>query len=230
MDYVADYENGLVTVYMNKFSTLAVITSDTAIVAFETNGGSEIDPVEVNFGEKLAKPADPTKDGYIFAGWYTDEELTEAYDFDQEVTEDMYLYAKWTKKDDSKNPTKDPIKDPGKDNGKNNGKDGQKTQPAKNTDKKAQTVAAKTAASSCHSEQASCIWHIKPEAASCFSFLFFSFFPLILLPDIPCTIHPRLRYCEPCHAPATRSDCTNFSPAPYYVKQKESWHHFPSSG
>ena len=146
MDYVADYENGLVTVYMNKFSTLAVITSDTAIVAFETNGGSEIDPVEVNFGEKLAKPADPTKDGYIFAGWYTDEELTEAYDFDQEVTEDMYLYAKWTKKDDSKNPTKDPIKDPGKDNGKNNGKDGQKTQPAKNTDKKAQTVAAKTAA------------------------------------------------------------------------------------
>lgn len=56
MDYVADYENGLVTVYMNKFSTLAVITSDTAIVAFETNGGSEIDPVEVNFGEKLAKP------------------------------------------------------------------------------------------------------------------------------------------------------------------------------
>lgn len=146
MDYVADYENGLVTVYMNKFSTLAVITSDTAIVAFETNGGSEIDPVEVNFGEKLAKPADPTKDGYIFAGWYTDEELTEAYDFDQEVTEDMYLYAKWTKKDDSKNPTKDPIKDSGKDNGKNNGKDGQKTQPAKNTDKKAQTVAAKTAA------------------------------------------------------------------------------------
>lgn len=138
MDYVADYENGLVTVYMNKFSTLAVITSDTAIVAFETNGGSEIDPVEVNFGEKLAKPADPTKDGYIFAGWYTDEELTEAYDFDQEVTEDMYLYAKWTKKDDSKNPAKD--------NGKNNGKDGQKTQPAKNTDKKAQTVAAKTAA------------------------------------------------------------------------------------
>lgn len=138
MDYVADYENGLVTVYMNKFSTLAVIISDTAIVAFETNGGSEIDPVEVNFGEKLAKPADPTKDGYIFAGWYTDEELTEAYDFDQEVTEDMYLYAKWTKKDDSKNPAKD--------NGKNNGKDGQKTQPAKNTDKKAQTVAAKTAA------------------------------------------------------------------------------------
>lgn len=146
MDYMADYENGLVTVYMNKFSTLAVITSDTAIVAFETNGGSEIDPVEVNFGEKLTKPADPKKDGYTFAGWYTDEELTEAYDFDQEVTEDMYLYAKWTKKEDTTNPSKDPNKDngSGKDNGKNNGKN--PSQPSKNTDKKAQTVSAKTAA------------------------------------------------------------------------------------
>ncbi|GCA66797.1 hypothetical protein KGMB01110_12330 [Mediterraneibacter butyricigenes] len=144
LDYVADYENNLVTVYMNKFSTLAVITSDTARVVFVTadeEQGSVYDVAEVKFGEKVSKPEDPEKEGYTFAGWYTEEELTNAYDFDQEVTEDMYLYAKWTKNEEPKkeDPKKDNDKKPSKDTGKNTDK---KTQPAKKT----QTVAAKTAA------------------------------------------------------------------------------------
>ena len=48
-------------------------------------------------GNKLVKPADPTREGYTFAGWYTDEACTEAYDFSAAVTADMTLYAKWTK-------------------------------------------------------------------------------------------------------------------------------------
>ena len=38
----------------------------------------------------------PTATGYDFVGWYTDEALTEAFDFTQPVTEDTVLYAKWT--------------------------------------------------------------------------------------------------------------------------------------
>ena len=45
----------------------------------------------------VAKPADPTREGYTFAGWYTDEACTEAYDFSAAVTADMTLYAKWVK-------------------------------------------------------------------------------------------------------------------------------------
>lgn len=118
LDYYPDYENGLVTVYMNKFSTLAVIESDTARIDFETNGGSKINQSEVAFGDKLSKPADPTKEGYTFAGWYVDEDLTTAYDFSQEVTEDMVLYAKWTKNSDPQNPNNGGNNN---NNGNNNG-------------------------------------------------------------------------------------------------------------
>ena len=38
----------------------------------------------------------PTATGYDFVGWYSDEALTEAFDFTQPVTEDTVLYAKWT--------------------------------------------------------------------------------------------------------------------------------------
>lgn len=103
---------------MNKFSTLAVIESDTARIDFETNGGSKINQSEVAFGDKLSKPADPTKEGYTFAGWYVDEDLTTAYDFSQEVTEDMVLYAKWTKNSDPQNPNNGGNNN---NNGNNNG-------------------------------------------------------------------------------------------------------------
>ena len=37
----------------------------------------------------------PKATGYDFVGWYTDEALTEAFDFTQPVTENIVLYAKW---------------------------------------------------------------------------------------------------------------------------------------
>ena len=68
-------------------------------VKFDTLGGSEIDSVKVNSGGKLTKPADPTREGYTFEGWFTDKECTTAYDFDTKVTKSFTLYAKWTEKE-----------------------------------------------------------------------------------------------------------------------------------
>lgn len=65
-------------------------------ITFNTNGGNEIVSAEVENGQTVAKPDDPTKSGYTFAGWYSDEALTTAYDFNDEVTGDITLYAKWT--------------------------------------------------------------------------------------------------------------------------------------
>ena len=65
------------------------------IVDFDSNGGSYVEPEEVQEGDTVTRPTDPTKKCYDFAGWYQDSELTIAYDFDTPVTSDMTLYAKW---------------------------------------------------------------------------------------------------------------------------------------
>ena len=64
-------------------------------VTFETNGGSSIESQAVEEGNTVLKPADPTKEGYTFDGWYSDEALSTIYDFGTPVTEDITLYAKW---------------------------------------------------------------------------------------------------------------------------------------
>mgnify|MGYP004528521641 CR=1 FL=1 len=61
-------------------------------VTFNTDGGNEISSKEVNEGEKLEKPENPTKKGYKFLGWYLDNK---EYDFSSEVKDNMTLKAKW---------------------------------------------------------------------------------------------------------------------------------------
>ena len=69
----------------------------TYTVTFETNGGSAVDPVTVDAGSTVTKPADPTKSGYTFGGWYKDSTLQTPWDFANDtVTADTTLYAKWT--------------------------------------------------------------------------------------------------------------------------------------
>jgi len=66
-------------------------------VTFKTNGGKEeIKAQTVESGKKATKPADPTKDGNTFAGWFSDKALTKAYDFSTPVTDNITVYAKWT--------------------------------------------------------------------------------------------------------------------------------------
>ncbi len=74
-------------------------SSDDAVftVTFNSNGGSAVDTQSVANGEKVTEPTDPTKVGYDFAGWYADAQLTELWDFTNDVvTGNMTLYAKWT--------------------------------------------------------------------------------------------------------------------------------------
>ncbi len=70
----------------------------TYVVTFDA--GDQISEVMVDYDHKITKPDDPTKDGYKFGGWYTDQACTTAWDFDEDtVTKDLTLYAKWTKVD-----------------------------------------------------------------------------------------------------------------------------------
>lgn len=54
----------------------------------------------VDSGDKVSKPRDPEREGYIFLGWYTDEDSTKSkyeYDFSDKVYDDLDLYAHWEK-------------------------------------------------------------------------------------------------------------------------------------
>ena len=64
-------------------------------VTFNTDGGSPIDPVTVTKGQKVKKPADPTKDGFIFGGWWKDANYNAQYVFTSTVKKDLTLYARW---------------------------------------------------------------------------------------------------------------------------------------
>ena len=68
-------------------------------VTFISNGGSNVEPATVKNGEAISAPADPTREGWDFAGWYTkdanDKWADEAFNFNTPIKNDMTLYARW---------------------------------------------------------------------------------------------------------------------------------------
>lgn len=86
------------------------VTKDMAFVAvfqkgtvnytvnFNTNGGSTVKAATVKANTKVAKPANPTKAGYNFTGWYLDSAGTEPWDFNTNIVRrNTTLYAGWSK-------------------------------------------------------------------------------------------------------------------------------------
>ena len=66
-------------------------------VTFEPQNDTPATSQTVTVGGKATKPSDPTRNGYTFAGWYTDADGRTAWNFDAAVTGSMTLYAKWTR-------------------------------------------------------------------------------------------------------------------------------------
>ena len=64
-------------------------------VSFDANGGSNVNSQKIEYSKTAKTPAEPAKSKYSFDGWYTDEQLTTAFDFNTPITADITLYAKW---------------------------------------------------------------------------------------------------------------------------------------
>lgn len=70
----------------------------TYTVTFDLQGhGTAIPEAIVEGGKKVAKPADPSEDGWIFGGWFTEKACKTAFDFETEITKNVTIYAKWDK-------------------------------------------------------------------------------------------------------------------------------------
>lgn len=78
-----------------------IVPTKAYTVSFETNGGTPIAAQTVEEGKKVIKPEEPLWDGFSFKGWYTDASFKHSYDFNEKVSENFTLYAKWRVNDDS---------------------------------------------------------------------------------------------------------------------------------
>lgn len=68
----------------------------TYTVTYETNGGTEIDSIQVKLEDEIKEPIEPTKENFVFSGWYSDVLLTNSFSFPSIAYSDITLYAKWT--------------------------------------------------------------------------------------------------------------------------------------
>jgi len=72
---------------------LATAEKTKYTVTFDSNGGSSVANQQVYENQQVTKPADPTRNGYIFEGWYVGEEQWSFVGYS--VSEDIVLVARW---------------------------------------------------------------------------------------------------------------------------------------
>lgn len=70
-------------------------------VTFDAKGGSAVYGQEVAEGDAAHEPDEPSYTGFLFGGWFTDADCTQAADFRKPITADTTFYAKWVDENNS---------------------------------------------------------------------------------------------------------------------------------
>ena len=87
------------TLTLGWYTILSDAQGNNKVLSFVTNGGTTIKPIIAAENSNITKPDDPTRDGYTFAGWYTDAALrtaVETFPTTMPASNTTY-YAKWTR-------------------------------------------------------------------------------------------------------------------------------------
>ena len=67
-------------------------------ITFDSCGGTDVSAVSQMYGELLEEPEPPTREGYVFTGWYIDSSCYELWDVSNDIIQsDITLYAGWQK-------------------------------------------------------------------------------------------------------------------------------------
>ena len=65
-------------------------------ITFDSNGGTDVPSQVLMYGDLVAEPEPPSREGYEFAGWYSDENCIYPWDMEtNQVSRSMTLYAAW---------------------------------------------------------------------------------------------------------------------------------------
>lgn len=69
-------------------------------VSFDAKGGTDVPPQKQMYGELLTLPEPPTREGYVFTGWYKDAGCFDAWIAEEDTVQgEMTLYAGWEKQE-----------------------------------------------------------------------------------------------------------------------------------
>ncbi|MDE7373272.1 MAG: InlB B-repeat-containing protein [Clostridia bacterium] len=110
--------------------------TEAVTVRFNSNGGSDVERQRIQKDTKAKKPTDPTKDGYVFYGWYEDascndvdfvagkfetnadgktEYISGEFDFSIKIDENKTLYARWIETTEARTEMPKPAEEEYKD-------------------------------------------------------------------------------------------------------------------
>ena len=73
------------------------IANNGYTISFDSRGGSDVAAqTDLMYGEYVAEPEPPTREGYSFAGWYSDPNCQYPFDFANTIVDaSATLYARW---------------------------------------------------------------------------------------------------------------------------------------
>jgi len=76
------------------------VSNNGYTVTFDSNGGTDVAMItDLMYGDYIPEPEAPTREGYAFRGWYSDENCVYLWDFEtMQVPQSMTLYAAWEAK------------------------------------------------------------------------------------------------------------------------------------
>ena len=74
------------------------IANNGYTVTFDSKGGTDVIAQEKMYGDHVDLPEPPTREGYVFTGWYAEENCVNVWDMENYIVNDnLTLYAGWEK-------------------------------------------------------------------------------------------------------------------------------------